>query len=327
MAIQDLDGSIIGQPGYIVTDQPRMTAFDPTCTLHASSCTAYCPGVCFCTMGLDVSTFEHDALLLEITDLATQVTTSFTGEYDWLLNLDGSINMEEHTKTHRRRRFFATLPSGGSYEARFVKDGQTHWPLHVKQEYEDSGHDCPDFNSFTVVVPDMEPEYCDELIRNGDISHGAENWWATMGGVAVIDESASGQGFAITSEYRTAEWMGPSQYFDSRCMTVNASYKVSAKVKLIDKTTKDLINCNPHDGSCPRLTTKLESGAWEDTNESCIGIGGKDAYWHSSLEWNTFEYEFTISQVVADAGSVLMYPECPNLDALMVFDDVSVHCI
>ena len=72
---------------------------------------------------------------------------------------------------------------------------------------------------------------------------------------------------------------------------------------------------------------KLESGAWEDTNESCIGIGGRDAYWDSSLEWNTFEYEFTISQVVADAGSVLMYPECPNLDALMVFNDVSVHCI
>jgi hypothetical protein len=36
-------------------------------------------------MGLDVSTFEDDALLLEITDLTTQVTTSFTGEYDWPL--------------------------------------------------------------------------------------------------------------------------------------------------------------------------------------------------------------------------------------------------
>jgi len=327
VAIQDIDGSIIGQPGYIVSDNSRMTAFAPNCTSHASSCTAHCPGVCFRTMGLAVSTFEDDSVLLEITDTDTQVKTSFLGEYDWPHAEDGSINMAEHTKTHRSRRFFATLPSEGNYTARFVKDGQTHWPLFVKQQYEDPGHNCPDFQSFTVVVPEVAPGYCDELIRNGDVSSGVENWWATMGGVVTIDESASGQGMAITNEYRTAFWMGPAQFLDSRCMTVGNSYKISAKVKLINKTTGTQMNCNAQDDACPKLTMKYESGAWEDINEGWQGMTARYSHWDSTSEWNTIEGEITISQQVADAGSVLMYSECGVLDALMVFDDVSIHRI
>ena len=42
VAIQDLDGSIIGSPGYIVSDTDVMTAFAPSCTSHAPSCTAHC---------------------------------------------------------------------------------------------------------------------------------------------------------------------------------------------------------------------------------------------------------------------------------------------
>ena len=233
-----------------------------------------CPGVCFRTMGLSVSTFEDDDTLLEITDVDSGVSTSITGEYDWPLNNDGTVNMDEHTKTHRRRRFFATLPSGGNYHARFVKDGQTHWPLFVQQQYEDPGHEgpsCPDFASFTVEKPEVEAGYCDELIRNGDVSNGVEDWWATMGGVVARDESASGQGLAITSNYRTAYWMGPSQYFDSRCMTIGTTYRVSTKVKLIHKTTGEPLNCDFAAGTCPKFIMKYESGAWEDIDEE----GGK----------------------------------------------------
>ena len=68
VAIEDVDGSIIGTPGYIVSDNDRMTAFEPECVSHTASCTAHCPGTCFRTMGIAVSTFEDDSLLLEITD-------------------------------------------------------------------------------------------------------------------------------------------------------------------------------------------------------------------------------------------------------------------
>ena len=223
-------------------------------------------------------------------------------------------------------RFFATLPSGGNYEARFVKNGETHWPLFVKTQYEDPGHTCPEFASFTVVEPDVEPGYCDELIRNGDGSAGVENWWATMGGVATTDESASGQGLAITSEYRTANWMGPCQYFDSRCMVEGSTYTVSAKVKLVHKTTGEALTCGSVEGFCPKWNMKIESGAWEDINEGWFGMAWSDG-WDSSLEWNIIERDFTISQQVAAAGSALMYSECGNMDALMVWDDVSVHRI
>ena len=327
VAIQDLDGSIMGAPGYIVTNNSRMTAFAPGCTSHPASCTAHCPGLCLRTIGLAVSTFEDDAVELEITDVDSGVMTSFTGEYDWPLNDDGSVNIAEHTKTWRKRLFFATLPSGGNYEARFIKDGQTHWPLFVKTQYEDPDHICPEFASFTVVEPDVEPGYCDDIIRNGDVSAGIENWWATTGGVVTVDESASGQGLAITSEYRSAEWMGPSQFFDTRCLVEGDRYRVSTKVKLIHKDTGAPLNCDSTGGGCPAFTMKISDGVWEDVNEHWSGIGGRDNYWDASLEWNTFEYTLTITEEMAKAGSALLYSECSNLEALIVLDDVSVQKI
>ena len=330
VAIQDVDGSIMGAPGYIVSDNERMTAF-ASCTSHEASCTAHCPGICFRTMGLSVSTFEDDDVLLEIIETDSGVSVSFTGEYDWPLNSDGSINMNEHTKTHRNRRFFATLPSDGNYQVRFLKNGQVHWPLYVNTQYEDPGHQsssCPDFASFNVVKPEVESGYCNELIRNGDISNGVESWWATMGGVVTRDESASGQGLAITSSYRTAEWMGPSQYFDIRCMILGARYRLSTKVKLVHKDTGAPLQCDSSlGGDCPKFTMKYESGAWEDIDEGWVGLGGRDDYWDTGLEWNTFSYEFTVSEQMANAGSHLLYSECRLLDALIVFDDVSVQAM
>ena len=117
-------------------------------------------------MGLSVSTLEDDDTLLEITDVDTQVSTSFTGEYDWPLNSDGSVDMDEHTKTHRRRRYFATLPSGGNYLARFVKSGQTYWPLFVQQQYEDSSQKVHQFISL-IPQRSLFPKAMNTLKRFG----------------------------------------------------------------------------------------------------------------------------------------------------------------
>ena len=120
--------------------------------------------------------------------------------------------------------------------------------------------------------------------------------------------------------------MGPAQYLDSRCMIAGNKYKVSAKVKLIHKTTGDPLTCGSTGGYCPKFIMKIESGAWEDYDEGWSYMGGVPE-WDSSLEWNTIEHEITISQAMAAAGSAVMYSECENLDALMVFDDVSVQRI
>ena len=149
---------------------------------------------------------------------------------------------------------------------------------------------------------------------------------ATMGGLQTLDEGPE-HGLALTSEYRTAVWMGPAQYFDSRCMTLSSTYKVSAKVKLIHKDTGAYMSCVPGSNtSCPKLTMKYESGAWQDIHEGWLPLG-QPATWDASGAWNTIEYQFTVSQEVADAGSVLMYSSCTDLNALIVLDDVSVQKI
>ena len=336
VAIYDIDGSIIPGGGFIVSDTERMTKLaQSSCVSQGTgSCLAYCPGTCFRTMGLSVSTFEDDSVELEITDLNTGLAISFTGEYDWPFKEDGvTVDVAEHTKTHRSRRFFATLPAGGDYEARFVKDGQIHWPLYVKTQYEDPGLEldpnCPDYSTFDVIEPVVPDGYCDELITNGDMENGIEGWWATMGGVVAIQDTPTNK--ALTSEYRTSYWMGPAQFFDSRCMVVGAKYTVSAKVKLVDKDDASvLIDCDPDepDGTkytCPKFVMKGESGAWEDTNQFWIFMGTPTTW--DNAGWNDIVYSFTITQQMADAGSILLYTESRNLDALMVFDDVSVSLV
>jgi hypothetical protein len=322
--LRDNDGSIMGQPGYIVSDTHSLTAF-ANCVSELDSCTAHCPNQCLRAYVLAVSTLEDPSLELEITDLNSNEIITVQSSYETPLNSDGTVNVAEHTKTHRNNLFFAVLPSGGDYSARFTKDGFDHWPVFVRTDYDDPGSSCPEFTSFTIQEPDDES--CLDLIHNGDMEAGIEDWWATMGGVVSRDESAYGQGLALTSEYRTASWMGPAQYVDSRCLPVGAKYNVSAKVKLINKSTGAPVDCDPSNNKCPKMIVKLESGAHQERDQVWKWIAGFPSTddWVAD-DWNVISGTFTVDQAVADAGSTLVYFESETyVDVLMVIDDVSIQ--
>jgi hypothetical protein len=217
-------------------------------------------------MVLAVSSLEEDSLQLEVTDLNSGLTVSIYGHYEWPLNSDGTLNVAEHTKSHRSRMFFAGLPSDGNYSACFVKDDQTYWPVYVRTDYDNPGSTCPEFNTFTLEVPNDKS--CDELITKGDMELGIEGWWATMGGLLSVNESAPGQALVLTSEYRTSWWMGPAQYLDTRCMIADANYTVTAKARFVSKTSGGPIDCDPASDMCPKIIMKIESGAHEEYDQN-----------------------------------------------------------
>ena len=322
-AMRDVDGSIMEVPGFIVADTPRMTTFGD-CVSDPDSCTATCADQCFRAVVLAVSSLEDDSLALEVTDIASGTTLSFLGHYEYPLNADGSLNIAENTKTHRSRMFFAVLPSGGGYSATFVKNGAPYWPVYVHSDYDDPDSTCPELSSLEIVEPN--DENCNELIKNGDMEAGIEGWSATMGGLLSVDESASGQGLALTNEYRTAYWMAPAQYLDTRCMVEGTHYSVSAKAKLVSKSTGAPVDCNAAAGMCPKLIVKVESGAHEKYDEYWHLIASPPATWVAE-DWNTLSGYLIVHSHLASAGSILVYFESNTVnggDAMLYVDDVSI---
>ncbi|KAL3903472.1 MAG: hypothetical protein SGARI_005365, partial [Bacillariaceae sp.] len=68
VAIQDVDGSFMGQSGYIISDTDAIRAH-PDCTTPADAlCAAFCPGACLRTMTVAVPSFyDRLVLTLEVT--------------------------------------------------------------------------------------------------------------------------------------------------------------------------------------------------------------------------------------------------------------------
>lgn len=335
LVLQDEDGSIMGEPGYIVSDTLALTTF-ANCQSDVESCTAHCLGACFRSMTLSISTLEAEdpTVELEITDNNSNEVINIQSSYEMPYNSDGSINIAEHTKTHRSNLFFAVLPAGGDYSARFMKGGEEFWPLYVRPDYDDPGSSCAEFNSFDIVEPQFDySTSCQELIRNGDMEMGIDGWLATMGGVESIDDtSSSGQGLALTSMYRTATWMGPAQYLDTRCLVLGATYTVTYKAKLVSSSDGSPIDCDPALDSCPKLIGKMESGAHEERDEhwKLFARFPSDGVWVAD-DWNTVTGSITADQIIVNADSTEAYFECKTLYApdgsqvLIVLDDVSIQ--
>lgn len=334
LVLRDEDGSIMGQPGYILSDLPALTTF-ANCFSDTDSCTAHCPGECLRTYVLAVSTIEAEeqTLELEITDNTSNKVITIESSYIMPVHDDGSIDIAQHTRSHRNNLYFAVLPSGGDYSARFRKGGGEHWPLYVRADYDDPGSTCPEFNLFAVVEPELDHTVtCQELIRNGDIELGIEGWLATMGGLEIRDENSSGQGLALTNMYRTSFWMGPAQFFDTRCLVFGARYSVTYKAKLISRSDGSPVDCDALDDKCPKLIGKLESGAHKEREKHWMILASfpTDSVWVAD-GWNTVSGAMVVNQRMADAGSTETYFECKTLytsdgsQVLMVIDDVSVR--
>ena len=97
-----------------------------------------------------------------------------------------TINEAYFSEAYAGRRFAASLPAG-SYTAEFLDENDNPvWPQYV-EEYWQKVPDCTGYaekEMVTIVPPDVEDGYCDELVRNGGQDGTltlVEPWEHTMG--------------------------------------------------------------------------------------------------------------------------------------------------
>ena len=326
VAIHDVDGSIMGTPGFIVTDSPRMTTFwpDGTCSSDPETCAAYCPNTCYRTWTAAVSNYVPEGLQLEVTDVNTGKSISLYGSYEIPTEEDMvTLNVEENSKVWRSRHFFAQLPAGGDYSARFVLSGADYWPLYVEHQYDDQPGACGnDFAYFALIMPDGED--CSQLIKNGDMSLGVSGWWSTAGGLLSADESASGQGPALMNEYRSGSWYGLAQYLDTRCLVEGIEFSFTAKVKMYQSDGATPFSCADDTEECPAAYIHSNEGTGEDEHShTYTWAGGLQGTWQNS-EWNEISGDFVISTAQATAHSLYVYMNGPPAGIVVVWDDVSI---
>ena len=80
-----------------------------------------------------------------------------------------------NTRSYFTRRFFVTLPASGSYQAQFVLNDQTVWPVFIERSWEDVDGCGP---AFSMNIDENGSGNCDQLIVNGDgEGNSTEGWW------------------------------------------------------------------------------------------------------------------------------------------------------
>lgn len=190
VAIHDVDGSLGGEPGFIISDDTAIRAHPDCTTISETSCAAFCPGICLRTMTVSIPSYhERGALTLQITGTTAEgedIVPIFVKDFQ-----NKPISHPIQDSSHGR--LFVTLPAGGSYQGVFLSDGNPVWPHYTDLKYEDQTENCgPDFASFDIEK--LIPDQCDSLISNGDFEAGSPDfwWYAGLYGIEVSNEGADG---------------------------------------------------------------------------------------------------------------------------------------
>ena len=318
-AIQDKDGSVSGENGFIVSDSPRMTSLWPegTCTSLPGTCAASCKNTCYRTWTAAVSNYEDDDLELVVQDLNSGKSISVRGTYEPRL-IDGEIDVTENSRVWRSRRFFATIPEGGSYTAEFRLHGEPHWPVYVEHQFDDDPGACGgDFASFALLSP--EPD-CSQLIKNGSFDNGVADWWTTGGSL----EATTGiEGEALLNGQRTSNWNAVAQFIDSRCLEPGRQYTFTAKVQMHYESSGAAFSCADDQDKCPRAYMRANQGIDPEYNTKTELLGGLQGSWQAG-EWNEIEATFAVTQGQADSHAAFIYVTGPPSGVAVVLDDLSL---
>lgn len=326
VAIRDVDGSMMGEPGYIVSDSDAIRAH-PSCISVLNACAAFCPGICLRTM--------------------TVMVPSYYGRGELTLNVTGStadgqiispISVQDFQtkamlapdKDSSQGRLFVTLPAGGSYHGQFFSnmDGQRVWPHYTDLKYEDEVDNCgQDFASFSIDQLVPSPSQCDSLIRNGDFDSGTTDFWWYAGnfGMELINEGAgSSKSLLAPNPNNGGRHVGLGQFLDTRCIEEGYIYTLSANLKLEDTSTGELYICNLNgyssdEASCPRgnirFTNRLGEPAhkWQTAGQMQS----------NNLEWNLMTGSYVADAFDASAYSVYLYITGVPAGINIQIDDVS----
>lgn len=171
VAIKDKDASLGSFPGFIVSANAEMTTFSPCTAESVASCASACRSTCLRTLSLSVSSLTPENLQLVVKEGTGDVPSiSLSGYFDYR-DWDPYWN----TRSYWTRRFFVTLPASGSYQAQFVLENQTVWPVFVERSWEDVDGCGP---AFSLDIDENGPENCNQLIVNGDVEgNSIDGWW------------------------------------------------------------------------------------------------------------------------------------------------------
>lgn len=322
ISIRDVDGSFSGAgvSSFWVSDNERMAA-DPRCSSVEGTCASFCPDMCIRKVAVFVSSYAPDDLLIEVSgtnELGEAFPTTTFSKLDYYKQSDATDWDSFH-------KIYVSLPAGGSYNARFVEDNQTIWPLFADVRYEDYPNQCgPDFAQLNIEQPERT---CSELIVNGDMGDSTgtgsiEGWWHIAGGLKLASGGADGSSFALTNVDRRGSYDGIAQYLDTRCMVEGEEYAFSAKIKLVKDGA--IWQCNPSSGSnqadsCPDATLRSSYGVNRDNDWQNVGkmVTGDQ-------KWNVMEGSLTVRSFDANAGFTALYITGAPYGVDIILDSVSM---
>lgn len=324
VAIRDTDGSLFGDPGFIISDTNAIFAHPDCYSIDSSSCAAFCPGACLRSMTVSIpSYYERGALRLEVTGTlpdGREITPIYVEDFQ-------TRYIELPRKESSHGRLFVTLPAGGNYKGRFFLNNSPVWPLYANLRYEDIEGNCgPDFVSFEI--DELTPPQCNQLVKNGDFETGDDFWWH-MGNLGLfhVNGGANGSLKSLMAPNSVADgggrWVGVGQYLDTRCIEEGYAYSLSAKVKLTNSVTGVLVQCDLSgysnvEPSCPGANLKFVNNIDGITSWASAGTMQEN-----DKEWNTIEGIFVATAENAAAHAAFLYIAGAPADVDIVVDAIS----
>lgn len=169
---------------------------------------------------------------------------------------------------------------------------------------------------------------CTELILNGDAEYGeTPSFWTHYTGVAgttieVVNVGSGSNVFKVSNRPIVGE--GMSQTVDSRCLHQGSKWKLTARMKLVSRSSGDPVGCDPSDDrvdfACPPILV-----AGYQSREKVVD----ERYYTSRSSWvadafNDYEVEFAVSDALAASDVVEIAIRTYNLDWEVLVDDISV---
>jgi hypothetical protein len=210
--------------------------------------------------------------------------------------------------------------------------------IFVATEYDQRGEksslyfvDAP--NGKDLVIDDVSitalPMDCTELILNGDAQYGeTPSFWthvSNQGGttIEVVNVADSGSNvFKVANRPSVGD--GLSQAVDSRCLHQGSNWKLTARMKLVSRSSGEPVACDPSEDrvnfACPPVRVAgYQSG--EKVED--------EPYYTSRSSWtadafNDYEVEFSVSDVLGASDAVVFAIRTYNLDWDVLVDDISL---
>jgi len=240
-----------------------------------------------------------------------------------------SIDDVMDTHWYKAKRFYSFSLSGGDWTGSFTQSGASTWPYFAEIVLGDAPTCTGYMNSFTITPPAVESTTCDELIRNGDFESGTDikslGWYHSGSGMKIDATGGVGGSKALSSDGRTNPANGLVQFLDTRCMTLNSKYDISAKVKLVDPSG-GTPTCDPNSRSvggtrCPRANIRASKNG--NPTSYSYAVGNTLAPFAAG-EWNTLYGTFTVDSNMVNADQIAFYVDGVAENVDIMIDQVSI---